>query len=109
MSDIVSFAQVGLPFRRIEGTVVEWDEYAGLAIDLAPFSAILCRCPAPAHAAPLSPRRIRFDVRLMQRVPVRRRSSPPLPLVGGLLEENCARAHPSPLPLSDRSTRASRG
>ena len=36
--DIVSFAQVGLPFRRIEGTVVEWDE-------------------------------IRFDVRLMQRVP----------------------------------------
>ena len=51
---------VGLPFYAITGTVIEWDECAA-----APLPTRRCALLTDAPRA----RRIRFDVRLMQRVP----------------------------------------
>ena len=51
---------VGLPFFAITGTVIEWDECAA-----APLPTRRCALLTDAPRA----RRIRFDVRLMQRVP----------------------------------------
>ena len=55
---------VALPFFNIQGTVIEWDECAA-ALAAAPFARLAA---ASLTAAPRA-RRIRFDVRLMQRVP----------------------------------------
>ena len=63
---------IGLPFRRIEGTTVEWDE-------------------------------IRFDVRLMQRVPVRIRFPTTRP---ENRHQGLQIAHSVPACVANRSTRA---
>ena len=63
---------IGLPFRRIEGTTVEWDE-------------------------------IRFDVRLMQRVPVRIRFPNTRP---ENRHQGLQIAHSVPACVANRSTRA---
>ena len=63
---------IGLPFRRIEGTTVEWDE-------------------------------IRFDVRLMQRVPVRIRFPNTRP---ENRRQGLKIAHSVPACVVNRSTRA---
>ena len=54
-----------LPFTKIEGVVVEWDECAAAGRRPAPPPPP----PAPAHARRRPARRMHFDVRLLQRVP----------------------------------------
>ena len=84
----------GLPFFQIQGTVVEWDEYTRPRSPTGPwpsFASLIVAC--------VRRRRVRFDVRLMQRVPVSFSARPPV-VVTRL----------SPLLLCDvHSTRASRG
>ena len=53
---------VALPFVRIEGTTVEWDEYAAPA-------TISPNVMSTTNRTPLLLHRLRFDVRLLQRVP----------------------------------------
>jgi hypothetical protein len=67
---------IGLPFFQIQGTVVEWDECVAqrkqnLLIAHQSIAPIFCHMPYSRSFRIPAPkkRRIRFDVRLMQRVP----------------------------------------